>query len=65
KSHLTIEEAQVVIAYIIELGHQGFPLSHCCLKEHVDEIICACLPGFPGVGKNWTNWFIEKWSDRI
>ncbi|KAF9005351.1 hypothetical protein BDZ89DRAFT_904951, partial [Hymenopellis radicata] len=38
KSWLTAEETELVILYIIELGHRGFPLSHRRLKEHVEEI---------------------------
>src|ERR1700728_4676871 len=48
--------------------HQGFPLSHRWLKEHVDCICQACLGDlFPdgGVGKNWTNCFVEKHSEAI
>ena len=66
RSWLTPEEAELVIAFIVEVGHRGFPLSHRRLKEHVDEILRARLgPEFPGVGKRWTNRFIEKWSKRI
>ncbi|KAG2047938.1 hypothetical protein BDR06DRAFT_830602, partial [Suillus hirtellus] len=46
----------------------GFPLSHKCLKEHVDEICQARLgDAFPqsGVGKNWTQRFVEKHSDHL
>jgi hypothetical protein len=65
---LTEEEVEIVIAYIIELGRLGFPLSHRRLKEHVDEILRAKLgDAFPegGVGKGWTHRFVEKHSDRI
>ncbi|KAF9027323.1 hypothetical protein BDZ89DRAFT_934562, partial [Hymenopellis radicata] len=58
----------VVLAYIIEVGNQGFPLSHRRLKEHVDEILRGRLGhDFPenGVGKKWTQRFIRKHSDRI
>jgi hypothetical protein len=65
---LTNVEIGVVIAYIGEIGNRGFPLSHKRLKEHVDTICRARLGAlFPaeGVGKNWTNHFVEKHSDAI
>ncbi|KAG2053206.1 hypothetical protein BDR06DRAFT_886513, partial [Suillus hirtellus] len=46
----------------------GFPLSHKQLKEHVNKILHARLGGkFPetGVGKNWTDRFMEKHSNRL
>jgi hypothetical protein len=67
KSWLTIEETEAVIEYIVEIGAQGFPLSHKRLKEHVDELCQARLGNeFPetGVGKKWTHRFIVKHSDR-
>ncbi|KAJ3730974.1 hypothetical protein DFJ43DRAFT_1000132, partial [Lentinula guzmanii] len=39
KAWLTVGETDAVIAYIIEVANQGFPLSHRQLKEHVDEIL--------------------------
>lgn len=39
KSWLTAEETEVVINYAIECGDRGFPLSHRCLREHVNEIL--------------------------
>jgi hypothetical protein len=68
RSWLTSEEAELVIDYAIEMSNRGFPLSHRRLKEHVDEILCARLGDqFPGegVGKNWTQRFVEKHSDRL
>jgi hypothetical protein len=63
KSWLSDAEVEVVIAYIGEIGNRGFPLSHKRLKEHVD-CICRARLGelFPidGVGKNWTDRFVEK-----
>jgi hypothetical protein len=35
---LSEEEAETVIAYVIECAEVGFGLDHCRLKEHVDEI---------------------------
>ena len=61
KSWLSKEETKQVLAYIEEIGNQGFPLSHRRLQEHVDEICHARLSNdFPGVGKSWTHRFIEK-----
>lgn len=68
RSWLTTEEADLVISYIIEMSNRGFPLSHRRLKEHVDELLRACLGDqFPegGVGKNWTQRFVEKHSDHL
>ena len=65
---LTNVEVAVVIAYIGEIGNRGFPLSHKRLKGHIDTICRACLGAlFPaeGVGKNWTDHFVEKHSDAI
>jgi Tc5 transposase DNA-binding domain len=65
---LTPEEVEIVIEYIVEVGERGFPLSHKRLKEHVDEICCAKLGSkFPeaGVGKNWTDQFVEKHLEQI
>ncbi|KAF5389967.1 hypothetical protein D9757_013844 [Collybiopsis confluens] len=68
RAWLTAGEIEAVIAYIIEVANQGFPLSHRRLKEHVDEILRGRLgDNFPvsGVGKKWTQRFVRKYSDRI
>ncbi len=68
KAWLKPAKVKVVIAYIIEVGNQGFPLSHRRLKEHVDEILRERLGAdFPetGVGKKWTQRFLTKHSDEI
>lgn len=65
KSLLTIREAEVVVAYIIELGNRNIPLSHRRLKEHVEEIIRRRNPNFAGVGKNWTHRFITKHHNKL
>lgn len=68
KSWLTQEEIDVVSDYIIETANRGFPLSHRRLKEHVNEICRARLgSSFPvtGVGKNWTQRFVERHSSRL
>ena len=65
KSWLTTEEMEVVIEYTIECRDQGFPLNHCHLWEHVNEILQARLGDkFPkgGVGQKWTNQFVEMHS---
>lgn len=65
---LTDDEVEIVIAYIIELGNRGFPLSHRRLKEHVYDILQARLGdqfSALGVGKQWTNRFVEKYSARV
>lgn len=68
RSWLTDEEQEIIIGYMVECGSRGFPLSHRRLWEHVNGVLQARLGGaFPidGVGKNWTNCFIEKHSDRL
>jgi len=68
KSWLTPAETNIVIEYVVEMAKRGFPLSHKRLKEHVDEICRARLgDAFPkcGVGKNWTQRFVEKHPDRL
>ena len=68
RAWLTTGETEAVIAYIIEVANQGFPLSHQHLKEHVDEILWERLGnGFPatGIGKKWMQRFLRKYSDRI
>ena len=61
-------EADIVIDFIVEMAHWGFPLSHKRLKEHVDSICSACLSAeFPakGVSLNWTYQFSQKHAERI
>ena len=68
ESWLSAEEVEVVIKYVQEMEARGFPLSHRRLKEHVDEILRARLGDkFPeeGVGRNWTQRFVEKHSDHL
>lgn len=63
KAWLTKEESDIVIEFAIKTAAPGFPLSHRQLAEHVDEILHARLgPTFHGVGKNWTDYFVEKHS---
>ena len=68
RSWLTDSEVDIVIDFINEMVHRGFPLSHAWLKEHVDDICSARLgASFPikGVGENWTYRFSKKYSERI
>ncbi|KAJ7438903.1 hypothetical protein B0H11DRAFT_1824888, partial [Mycena galericulata] len=68
KGWLLAEEAEIVIAYAVEVASRGFPLSHLRLKECVDEICRGRLGSeFPagGVGEKWTQRFCEKHSDRL
>jgi hypothetical protein len=68
KSWLMPQEVDLVIEYAQEVAARGFPLSHKRLKEHVDAICQARLGSqFPeeGVGKRWTDRFVEKYSDRL
>ncbi|KAG2337496.1 hypothetical protein BDR05DRAFT_834485, partial [Suillus weaverae] len=57
-----------VVEYCLELGRRGFLIGHRRLKEHVDAILQARLrEKFPaeGVGKNWTDQFVEKHMDKL
>jgi len=68
RSWLATEETKVVIAFIVEVGLQGFGLSHRRLKEHVDEILRGKLGDDfreEGVGKKWTHRFVERKNDHI
>ena len=61
-------EVAVIITFIGEIVDRGFSPSHRWLKEHVDFICQAHLGDlFPvgGVGKNWTDHFVEKHSEDI
>ena len=61
-------EVDIIIDFIVEMSHRGFPLSHKRLKEHVDSVCSAHLGAeFPekGVGANWTYRFSQKYSDWI
>jgi hypothetical protein len=68
RAWLKPEEAEKVVEYCLELGHHGFPIGHHRLKEHVDAILQAWLKEkFPagGVGRNWTDRFVEKHMDKL
>jgi Tc5 transposase DNA-binding domain len=68
KCWLTEGEQGVVIVYIVECGQRGFPLSHCRLKEHVNEILRIRIGNRfseGGVGKKWSDRFIEKYSKKL
>lgn len=66
KSLLTPEETETVIKFAEELCERGIPLTHRTLEEHVNFILTSRLgTGFCGVGKNWTDRFLEKHSDRL
>jgi hypothetical protein len=65
RAHLTKAECDIVIAYVIELSNRCIPPSHRRLKEHIDEIIRAWDSFFPGVGKNYTQRFVDRHSDQL
>ena len=73
RSWLLNDETEVILKYIIECGNCGFHLSHCRPWEHVNEILkakmtlekFAGLSAVGGIGKKWTDQFVEKHSDRI
>jgi hypothetical protein len=65
---LTPIEDDIIVAFSIEIGARGFPLSHHHLKDHVDPIARANLGDkfhAEGVGKNWTSRFMLRVSDRL
>jgi hypothetical protein len=65
-SLVTIEEAEVIIEYAIQVANQGHGLSLRRLEEHANEILQARMgEDFDGVGKNWASHFLEKHSDRL
>ncbi|KAG1856512.1 hypothetical protein C8R48DRAFT_566952, partial [Suillus tomentosus] len=64
----TLAETDKVLKNVVEMARQGFSLSHNRLKEHVDGVCQAQLEDSfleSGVGKNWTQHFVEKHSDHI
>jgi hypothetical protein len=68
RAWLLLAVVDVVIDFIIEMAHRGFPLSHRRLKEHIDTICRARLGNkFPesGVGVNWTYRFSKSYAERI
>ncbi|KIJ21127.1 hypothetical protein PAXINDRAFT_65845, partial [Paxillus involutus ATCC 200175] len=66
KSWLILEETECMLAYAEETADWDFPFSHQQLCEHVNGILTARLgPNFSGVGKRWTDRFIEKHADRL
>ncbi|KAL1685925.1 hypothetical protein GGG16DRAFT_35675, partial [Schizophyllum commune] len=66
KSWVTPEEAHIIIAYAAEVAARGWPLSHRRLKEHVDLLLHARLGAdFPGVGKQWTHCFVDRYSEHL
>ncbi|PBK91248.1 hypothetical protein ARMGADRAFT_932858 [Armillaria gallica] len=68
KSWLIKSEEDVVLQYAAELGERGFPLTHHCLKEHVDEICHVHLGDkflIGGVSHNWMQCFLQKHADAL
>lgn len=68
KGWLNPTEAEAVVQYCEELANRGFPLSHRRLQDIVDNFIKVRegpSSNFVGVGKNWTNHFLEKHADRL
>lgn len=65
KGHLKPAEVNKLIELAEELADRNIPLTHSTLKECAEMIIKARDPDFEGLGKNWTDRFVEKHSDRI
>jgi hypothetical protein len=60
-----IPEKNSIIEYYLVLAKRGFPLNHKHLKFHIDSLLQVQLgDSFPkkGVGKSWTDCFIEWYS---
>ncbi|KIK93753.1 hypothetical protein PAXRUDRAFT_70221, partial [Paxillus rubicundulus Ve08.2h10] len=65
---LTREEEETVVKYCLELAERGFPLTHHMLKCHVDTLLLAQLGSTfsqDGVGKKWTDRFLNRHSNRL
>ncbi|KIK78865.1 hypothetical protein PAXRUDRAFT_162865 [Paxillus rubicundulus Ve08.2h10] len=70
KNHawLTLEEEENVVAYLLDLAAQGFPLTQKTLKLHIKALLQAWLgDAFPetGVGYNWTDCFAYCHAEHI
>lgn len=68
KGWLTLEEEDVVVDFAIDTAVRGFPLNHRRLKEHVDEVCQAKLGDtflVGRVGKEWTQWFLDRHFQRL
>ncbi len=68
KRWLENAEEEAVVEFAVHTALRGFPLNHRRLKEHVDQICRARLGDqFPddGVGKEWTNRFVERHSEVL
>ena len=68
KGWLKADEIDLVIDFAVETAARGFPLSHQWLREHVNAILHARLGSrFPpgGVGRRWTDRFVERHSARL
>ncbi|RPD67635.1 hypothetical protein L226DRAFT_445447, partial [Lentinus tigrinus ALCF2SS1-7] len=68
KRWLSVAEEDAVVDFVIDTAQHGFPLSHRRLKEHVDTILRGRLGDrFPegGVGRQWTQRFVERHHDKL
>ncbi|KAF9014409.1 hypothetical protein BDZ89DRAFT_906822, partial [Hymenopellis radicata] len=68
KGWLLPGEENMVVDYAIETAKRGFPLTHRRLRDIVNDVCRARMGSrFPegGVGRNWTQRFIERHSDRL
>jgi len=65
-SWVTEAEAQVLIAYAVQLGNKGWAFSQWRLEEHTKKIIEGQHDDtFEGVGQNWTDHFILKHKKQL
>ena len=65
---LTLEEEEQIVNFTLDCAARGFPLDHKSLKHHVDAVLHAQLKKefpHPGVGKNWTDHFLQCHHARL
>lgn len=65
KGHLRPEEVNKLIEVAEELSDRNIPMTHTTLGQYAETIIRARDPNFTGLGRNWTNRLVEKYSDCI
>ncbi|TFK82752.1 hypothetical protein K466DRAFT_471634, partial [Polyporus arcularius HHB13444] len=68
KRWLSDQEENTVVDFTIDTALRGFPLNHKRLKQHVDSICRAKYGSIfleDGVGKEWTQRFVDRHSERL
>jgi hypothetical protein len=62
---MTPTEALELIDFTIEMARRTFPLRLDDLEHHALEIVQVCQPTLKKFGKNWVQWFMEKYGSHI